>query len=190
MNDMTRPSPAAVVNGINVGDVRALIAAVQEDSAAGLTRWRVANTWRGQAQSAARVDGFEIGGRYVPRPFAFNIDEPAELGGANRFANPQECLLAALNACMTVGFTALCALQGIEIEQLEIVTEGDIDLRGFFGLDGAVSPGYDKLTTVVTVKGSASPEAFQDIFEAMLATSPNAHNITKPIELKSSLVVA
>ena len=190
MNAMTQPAQNAVVNGISVADVRALIAAVDERPQAGLTRWRVANTWRGQTQSVARVDGFEIGGAYVPRPFALNIDEPAELGGANRFANPQEYLLAALNACMTVGFTALCALNGIEIEQLEIVTEGDIDLRGFFGLDASISPGYDRLKTVITVKGAASPERFQEIFQAMLATSPNVHNITRPVALNSSLVVA
>jgi uncharacterized OsmC-like protein len=190
MNDLTQHAPAAIVNGINVGDVRGLIAIVEASPKSGMTRWRVTNTWQGRMQSAARVDGFEIGGEHVRRPFEFDIDEPGELGGANRFANPQEYLLAALNACMTVGFTALCALNGVEIETLEIVTEGDIDLRGFFGLDGSVSPGYDQLKTVMTVKGSASQETFQEIFQAMLATSPNVHNITRPITLDSSLGIA
>ena len=35
---------------------------------------------------------------------------------------------------MMVGYVALCALQGITLERLEIQTEGDIDLRGFFWL--------------------------------------------------------
>jgi uncharacterized OsmC-like protein len=116
------------------------------------------------------------------------VDEPLELGGTNLSANPQEYLLAALNACMTVGFTALCALNDIEIERLEVVTEGDIDLRGFFGLDPAVSPGYDALNTTLRVKGSASPEEFEHIFQTMLATSPNVHNITRPIALTPVLV--
>ena len=34
---------------------------------------------------------------------------------------------------MIVGYTALCALQGITLQKLEITTEGDIDLRGFLG---------------------------------------------------------
>ena len=38
------------------------------------------------------------------------IDEPLDLGGASGYANPQEYLLAALNACMIVDYTALCAL--------------------------------------------------------------------------------
>jgi len=53
----------------------------------------------------------------VPRRFAIDIDEPFELGGGNAYANPQKYLLAALNACIIVGYAALCALQGITLEQ-------------------------------------------------------------------------
>jgi uncharacterized OsmC-like protein len=187
MDAMTKPSS---VNGIPVAEVQALIARVEADAAQGVTRWRVANTWQGGASSRAEVDGFEMAGRRIERAFAFDVDEPMELAGANRFANPQEYLLGALNACMTVGFTALCALNGIEIEQLQIVTEGDIDLRGFLGLDASVSPGYDRLETTLTVKGQATPEAFQQIFAMMLATSPNFHNISRPIDVRPRLVVA
>src|SRR6187551_174218 len=135
MNAIAKTPP---VNGIPVDAVQALISAVSADSAAGMTRWRVANTWQGRMRSRACVEDFEIGGQTVGRRFQMYVDEPLELGGSNMDANPQEYLLGALNACMTVGFTALCALHGMEIEALEIVTEGDIDLRGFFGLDASV----------------------------------------------------
>ena len=82
----------------------------------------------------------------MPRRFAIDIDEPYELGGSNRFANPQEHLLAALNACMTVGYVAQCAVRGIALESLEIETDGEIDLRGFLGIDPAVPPGYENLS--------------------------------------------
>ncbi len=186
---MNAITPGSTVNGVNVPDLHALISAVSARPSAGMTHWRVANTWQGQTHSSARVDGFGMAGEHVRRPFEFDIDEPAQLGGANRFANPQEYFLAALNACMTVGFAALCALRGVEIESLEIVTEGGIDLRGFFGLDASISPGYDTLSTTITVKGSASKKVFQEIFEAVLATSPNVHNITRPVALQSRLVV-
>jgi uncharacterized OsmC-like protein len=190
MNNTTIVSSQPAVNGIPVEDVRALMGHVAADPAAGVTRWRVASKWEGRMRSSAQVDGFEIGGHAVPRPFRMEVDEPLELGGANHFANPQEYLLTALNACMTVGFTALCALHGIELEVLEIVTEGDIDLRGFFGLDASVSPGYEHLDTCLHVRGSASPAEFQKIFELMLATSPNVHNVTRPIALKACLTVS
>src|SRR5271170_3392197 len=95
----------------------------------------VSTSWRGQTQSRSQIEGFGIGGEQVPRRFAIDIDEPCELGGSDRFANPQEHLIAALNACMTVGYVAQCAVRGITLESLEIETEGEIDLRGFLGID-------------------------------------------------------
>jgi len=178
------------VNGYCVDDVHGLIESVETDPANAMTQWRVASHWQGGARSRAQVDGFGMGGAQISRPFAMVIDEPLQLGGTDLHANPQEYLLAALNACMMVGFSALCALHGLEIESLEVVTEGDIDLRGFLGLDPSISPGYDSLKTTMTVQGPASAQAYLNIHEMVLATSPNVHNITRPVTLNSNLVVA
>src|SRR3954453_21716149 len=102
-----------VVNGINVDDLFALIDGVKRDVAKAKTNWHVTTTWCGQTRSRAQVDGFGIGGEQVARRFSIDIDEPCELGGSNQFANPQEHLLAALNACMTVGYVAQCAVRGV-----------------------------------------------------------------------------
>ena len=85
-----------IVNGINVDDLFALIDGVRRDAAKGKTNWRVTTTWQGQMRSRAQVEDFGLGGQRVPRRFSIDIDEPCELGGSNRFANPQEHLLAAL----------------------------------------------------------------------------------------------
>ena len=178
-----------VVNGINVDDLFALIEGVRRDAAKGKTSWHVITTWHGQTRSRAQVEGFGIGGERVARRFSIDIDEPCELGGTNRFANPQEHLLAALNACMTVGYVAQCAVRWITLESLEIQTDGEIDLRGFLGLDPAVSPGYEQLSYTVRIKGSGTKEEFAEIHEAVMATSPNFYNVSRPVELKPTLVV-
>jgi len=178
-----------IVNGINVDDLFALIGGVKRDAATGKTNWRVTTTWQGQTRSRAQVEGFEIGGNQVPRRFSIDIDEPVELGGTNRFANPQEHLLAALNACMIVWYAAECAVRGITIESLEIETDGEIDLRGFLGIDPAVPQGYESLNYVVRIKGSGTKEEFAQIHEAVMATSPNFYNVSRPIALKPTLVV-
>jgi uncharacterized OsmC-like protein len=107
------------------------------------------------------------------------------LGGTNRFANPQEHLLAALNACMTVGYVAQCAVRGITLESLEIETDGEIDLRGFLGIDPTVPPGYENLSYIVRIKGSGTKEEFAEIHEAVMATSPNFYNVSRPVALKT-----
>jgi uncharacterized OsmC-like protein len=178
-----------VVNGINVDDLFALIDGVRREPAKGKTNWHVTTTWQGQARSRAQVESFEIGGERVPRQFSIDIDEPYELGGSNSFANPQEHLIAALNACMTVGYVAQCAVRGITLESLAIETGGEIDLRGFLGIDPAVPPGYENLSYTVRIKGSGTKEQFAEIHEAVMATSPNFYNMSRPVALKPAMVV-
>ena len=57
------------------------------------------------------------------------------------------------------------------------------------GIDPAVTPGYEKLQTVVRIKGSGTPEEFAEIHQAVLATSPNFHNVSRPVALGPALVV-
>jgi uncharacterized OsmC-like protein len=178
-----------IVNGINVDDLFALIEGVKRDAAKGKTNWRVTTSWRGQTRSRSRVDDFVIGGERVPRQFSIDVDEPCELGGTNRFANPQEHLLAALNACMAVGYVAQCAIRGITLERLEIETDGEIDLRGFLGIDPGVPPGYENLSYTVRIKGSGTDQEFAEIHEAVMATSPNFYNVSRPVTLKPTLFV-
>ena len=152
-----------VVNGINVDDLFALIDGVRREPAKGNTNWHVATTWQGQARSRAEIESYEIGGEKVPRRFSIDIDEPRELGGSNNFANPQDHLIAALNACMTVGYVAQCAVRGITLESLSIETDGEIDLRGFLGIDPAVPPGYEnlnyKFASRAAARKSSSPKS-------------------------------
>jgi len=185
----TRTAEPNTVNGINVDDLTSLIDRVRQNTAEGMTNWRVATTWKGQTRSHSQVESFAIGGERVPRRFSIDIDEPCELGGSNQFANPQEHLLAALNACMMVGYVAQCAVRGIRLEKLEIETNGEIDLRGFLGLDLSVPPGYDKLSYVVRIKGSGTKEEFAEVHRAVMATSPNFHNVSRPVDLKPTLVI-
>jgi uncharacterized OsmC-like protein len=189
MDGLAKTVAPTVVNGINVDDLFALIEGVRTEPAKSKTHWRVATTWQGQTRSRAEVEGFGIGGNEVARRFAIDIDEPCELGGSNRFANPQEHLIAALNACMMVGYVAQCAVRGIVLESLAIETEGEIDLRGFLGIDPAVPAGYESLRYKVRIKGNGTKEQFAEIHKAVMATSPNFYNLSRPVALQPTLVV-
>ena len=125
-------------------------------------------------------ESYEIGGEKVPRRFTIDVDEPNELGGSNSFANPQEHLIAALNACMTVGYAAQCAVRGITLESLAIETDGEIDLRGFLGIDPAVPKGFENLSYTVRIRGNGTKEQFAEVHEAEMATSPNFSRFVPP----------
>lgn len=177
------------VNGINTESLRGAIDAISADASKGLTRWNVTTHWQGGTRSDTRVKHCSIGGQRVDKDFTLRIDEPRELCGTNQYANPQEYLLAAMNACMTVGYVAACALEGIELHELRIETEGDIDLRGFLGIDPGVKPGYDSLKYTVHIKGDGTPEQFRKVHEIVTATSPNRFNLASAIPLHARLVL-
>ena len=179
----------AVINGINVKDVEALAGVISADASKGVTRWKVASKWQGGTHNRSTVTGFGMGGDFIKRDFMLDVDEPLELGGTNRFANPQEYLLAALNSCMMVGYVALCSLKGVKLESLEIDVEGDIDLRGFLGLSDEVAPGYESLSYEVRIKGDAAPEVFEEIHRMVLKTSPNFYNVSRAITLNPTLKI-
>jgi hypothetical protein len=90
---------------------------------------------------------------------------------------------------MIVGFAALCVLQGIALQKLETTTEGEIDLRGFFGIDPTIPAGYRQLQTRVVIKGDGTEEQFRRIYELVLATSPNFYNISSPIQVAPTLII-
>jgi organic hydroperoxide reductase OsmC/OhrA len=189
MNSQIESKPAAMVNGINTSAFFDAATAIADDPAKGQTNWRVTSHWRGGTRSETKVRSYRIGGQDVSRNFTIGIDEPLELCGTNQYANPQEYLLAALNACMIVGYTVSCALQGIELEELRIETDGDIDLRGALNIDSSVRPGFDQLRYTVHVKGNATPEQFEEIHRSVMATSPNFFNVANTIPLKSRLII-
>lgn len=177
------------VNGIDVDALKSVIADVAADPAKGAVAFAVRSAWKGQTRSETTVEGYTLGGQRIDRTFKIKIDEPVELCGANTAPNPQEMLMAALNACMMVGYVANAALRGITLDLLEVETEGALDLRGFLGIDPAVSPGYEAIKYRVRIKGNGTAEEFEEIHQAVMKTSPNYFNISKPIRLDSKLEV-
>jgi uncharacterized OsmC-like protein len=177
------------LNGVNLPVLHKLLDDVKRDNNYGATHWGVTTRWMGGAVSETEVTGYEIAGRRIKRNFTFRTDEPHELAGRNAHANPQEYLMGAFNACMMVGYVALSSLMGIELESVEITCDGEIDLRGFLGIDRNVKAGYDAIHYTVRIKGNGTEEQFAKIHEMVMATSPNRFNIASPVKLAAELVV-
>ncbi len=71
--------------------------------------------------------------------------------------------MAALNACVMVGYVAGAAVNGITLDRLEVETQGRLDLRGFLGLDEKVKPGYDAIHYTVRIKGNGTSKQYREI---------------------------
>ena len=72
----------------------------------------------------------------------FTVDEPPALGGADAAANPVQYALASLGSCQAITYRFWAAQLGVELDSITVRVEGDLDLRGFFGVDDGVRPGF------------------------------------------------
>ena len=177
------------VNGIDLNALGETVEAIEADPTKALVAFDVTTRWAGQTRSETVVDGYTLGGERIARGHKIVSDEPCELLGGDGAPNPQELLMAAFNACITVGYVAGASLRGIKLDKLEIKTRGQLDLRGFLGLSDKVAPGYEKIEYVVDIKGDGSPRDFEEIHQTVMKTSPNYFNISRPIRLEPTLVV-
>ena len=177
------------VNGLDLAALTEKVEAIESDAANGIAGFNVTTRWTGQTRSETTVDSFTLGGERITRSHKVVADEPFELLGGDSAANPQELLMAAVNACMMVGYVAGASLKGINLDTVEIRTKGELDLRGFLGLDDKVPAGYETIDYEVRIKGDGTPEQFEEIHQTVMKTSPNYFNISRPIRMNGSLHV-
>lgn len=177
-------------NGIDVDALRGVMAEISRDPAKGVVEFRVRSAWQGQTRSETTVESYVIGGSEVKRRFTIAADEPFELLGTNQAPNPQELLMSALNACIMVGYVVGASVEGITLDRIEIETCGELDLRGFLGIDPQVRPGYEAVRCRVTLAGDGTPEQFARIHDTVRRTSPNWFNVSQPVRIDAELVVA
>ncbi|MCW3796721.1 OsmC family protein [Sphingomonas sp. BN140010] len=178
------------VNGIDLGMLGEIVDRIQQDPDNGALAFAVTTRWTGGTRSEATVEDIRFGGQRIPRDYLIEADEPTQICGTDQAPNPQELLMAAFNACITVGYVAGAATKGIKLERLEIRTSGTLDLRGFLGLSDQVAPGYESVDYEVTIAGDGTPEQFAEIHQAVMKTSPNYYNLGRPIRLNGTLNIA
>jgi uncharacterized OsmC-like protein len=178
---------AQTTNGLDLNALGRVVEAIQKDDRKAKVAFAVTTKWTGQTRSETLVEGFTIAGDRVARSHKIIADEPVELLGNDEAPNPQELLMAAFNACITVGYVAGASIRGITLKSLEIRTRGELDLRGFLGLSDDVPPGYEEIDYEVRIDGDGSSEQFEAIHQNVLKTSPNYFNISRPIRVNATL---
>jgi uncharacterized OsmC-like protein len=178
---------AAKSNGIDVEALKEFVAEVAANPAAGAATFAVETKWEGGTRTRARPMPIVLGDKTLQRNFVIDADEPPELLGADSAANPQELLLAALNACVGATYVANAAAMGVELKSLTIRTKGTLDLRGFLAIDAKVNPGYDVVEYEVLIGSPAPAAEVEKLHQHVQKTSPNYHNFIRPVGLKTKL---
>lgn len=116
----------------------------------------------------------------------FTIDEPPSLGGSDKGANPVEHLLGALSACQVITYQVWGQKLGLQIDSIDISAEGRLDLRGFFGLDDDVRPGFESIDFAVTLTGPESDEAYADLVRQVDEHCPVLDSLVAAVPVSST----
>jgi uncharacterized OsmC-like protein len=117
----------------------------------------------------------------------FHIDEPAGLAGDDIAPSPVEIALGAFIACQIVVYRLYAQHLGIGIETIAAEAEGDLDVRGLFGIDEKVRPGFSEIRLTTRVTGPESPERYAELQRYVDTHCPVLDLFANPTPVKLSL---
>ena len=117
------------------------------------------------------------------------VDEPPELGGQDKGANPVELLLVALGTCQEIMYAAMASMMGIRLDEVKVNLKGSLDLKGLFGMDPAIPPGYQKITYETILRSSAPEEELRKLVEAVESHCPVLDTLVRPIDVTGKVTI-
>jgi uncharacterized OsmC-like protein len=125
--------------------------------------------------------------RFGGRLLAWVITAPFA-GGSNIAANPVEYSLAALGSCQAITYRVWAAQLGIQLDKVEISIDGDIDLRGFFGIDERIRAGFNAVRVNVSLSGPEPAARYEELAAAVDAHCPVLDLFRNPVPVERKLV--
>lgn len=134
------------------------------------------------------VEGVRCSGKV--RDFApMIVDEPPELGGSDKGANPVELVLVALGTCQEIMYAAMASMMGIKLDEVKVSLKGSLDLKGLFGMDPSIPPGYQKITYETILTSSAPEDDLRKLIEAVETHCPVLDTLIRPIEVSGKVTI-
>jgi uncharacterized OsmC-like protein len=172
------------LNGVNVEQLVATIGAIKSNPALAQFTFRATNDWVNGGRSRTQIQGFYGAGQEDTsrvKPFYLEGDEPPVLLGTNTAPNAVEAVLHALASCLAVGFIYNAAAQGVRVESLQFMLEGNLDLHRFLGLSEQTRAGFQDIRLTYRVKADAPREKIVELCNYVQQTSPVLDIIRNPV---------
>lgn len=154
-------------------------------------QFRLNNEWIDGGRNQSIIKDFYRAGaknRYREVPFVVANDQPDILFGTDNAPNPAEFVLHALAGCLTTSLVYHAAALGYEITKVQTAIEGELDLRGFLGIDHYVRKGYEEIKIAFDIEGNFSEEEKKELLK-LTSFSPVLDMISNPVPVKINLKV-
>jgi uncharacterized OsmC-like protein len=162
------PKPARTPrHGVDVQAVFDTIGAVKAQPELGKFQFRATNRWLAGTHSRTRIESFSGAGgeHHHLADHHYDADHPAVLCGKDAGPTPVEFVLHALASCLMAGVANVAAARGVTLSSVTATIEGDIDLRGIFGVSSEVRNGYENIRITFDVEGDAPAATLREIVE-------------------------
>jgi uncharacterized OsmC-like protein len=172
-----------VINGVNVTDLMQTMDAVKADTTVAKFRFRLHNEWMEGGHNRSTMNEIYGAGQlhHRAKSFVIDADEPIILLGRDQAPNPSEYLLSALAACVTSSLVYHAAARGIKIEEVESQVEGEVDVRGFLGLDPNMRKGFQNIRMTLAIHADVTDEQLQELASLGTGFSPVFDNVTNGV---------
>ena len=161
MSTATVEKTNPLVNGIDTNQVLSLVTKVAEDEAYGKFQFRANNQWIHGSRNRTSIQGFFAGGKEDTSRFealTVDADQPLFLAGKNTAPNSVEHYLHSLTSCLTTTLSYHASVQGIELNEVNTYAEGDMNVRGYFGVSDEINRGFECIRVDMEVKSPADAE--------------------------------
>ena len=156
------------LNGINGGRLHAVIESINQAEENARFELRTHNRWVNGAHSFSKVKDFtHAGEEYTNRArlFVVDADEPDILLGTDYGPNATEWALHALASCLNTTLIYHASMRGINVHELVFDIEGELDVRGFLGLEENVRPGFQRINVRCSIEADASNEEVRELVD-------------------------
>jgi uncharacterized OsmC-like protein len=124
------------------------------------------------------------------RSFTMYVDEPPQLGGEDKGANPVEYLLAALAGCLNVVGHMVGKEMNMQLDGLAINIEGVLNPAKFQGKSNAERAGYKEINVTIEAKTNAPEDVLKKWIETVESRCPVSDNIANPTPVKLNVIKA
>jgi len=171
------------INGLRLDELNACIGDLEKDAEMGKYKFHAITKWVKGAHCETVLKDFIAAGKADNSRYRTHIiqaDEPTTMLGKDKGPNATEALLGALGSCLTVSFIFQAAAQNIKIDSLEFDMEGQLDLRGFAGVDKTVRNGFESICVVCRVEADTPRKKLEELCHAAQDRSPVFDMITHP----------
>jgi len=180
-------SKTTTVNGINTEQIQEYIRMMGKESPVGVSSARLKHKWMNGFAVEGCVEMLGEAGKVLSRSHhSFKTDWPEPFSGDSGPTPGLELILSCAGACAATSFVLKASLEGIEIEELDVVTEGKVDLKGLFEVDDNTPARLLDVTVTIHVRSNSDDASIQKIADKLHNTSPVLDTLINPVSIELS----